>query len=561
MVSGRNNAYILGLSLLLVLLVWLGRPVIALASSHPDSASTPIHIPAADGITSVSVDTIAGPLIPLTEYQRRWVQDDSRLKIGMMTRQGGKSFGTSLEAVIDCFKRKTTWVFLSAGERQSKELMAKAAMHAKAMNLAILEISDTFKDERGDRTEYKQLEIIFPNGSRIIGLPANPATARGHSANILLDEFALHKDSRAIWTALYPSITRGYKIRVISTPLGKKNKFYELWTGLTLQIWDGQQYRHVGEKGGWSKHKVTIYDAVAMGLELYDDDFNPTADPEYLRLGLADDEAWHQEYLCEFLDETTAWLPYDLIESVEDVRLDASPAWLNELIAEAVAYHEQWKTVEHPPVSFEASHILDKAVIGGDLYAGFDVARHRDLSLIWLDEMVNEIARCRGVANLSKQPFGVQKLVLFAILKHPKMRRCCIDKTGIGAQLAEEAETLFGSRAEGVQFTNASKEALAVDLKKSFQDGKDVIPTDTTIRLSLHTVKKIATSAGNFRFDADRDEKIGHADHFWAKALAVQARGSAVPDTWAASKSSIVQGGFYAGFGGGRAKDLLAGYN
>jgi phage FluMu gp28-like protein len=521
---GRNNIHCLLLSLAITVLVWLVSPAIALANSQPDTAGTPTHIPAGDAVAATAVDTMAGPLIPLTLYQQRWVQDDSRLKIGMMTRQGGKSFGTSLEAVIDCFKHKTTWVFLSAGERQSKELMAKAAMHAKAMNLTILEVSDTFKDENDVRTEYKQLEIIFPNGSRIIGLPANPATARGHSANILLDEFALHKDSRAIWTALYPSITRGYKIRVISTPLGKKNKFYELWTGLTLQIWDGREYRHVGERGGWSKHKITIYDAVAMGLELYDEDFNPTTDPEYLRLGLADDEAWHQEYLCEFIDETTAWLPYDLIETVEDVRIDVTPAWLEQLIAEAVAYHDQWKTFERPPVSFEAAHILDKAMIAGDLYAGFDVARTRDLSLIWLDEMVNDVARCRGVANLTKQPFGVQKLVLFAILKHPKMRRCCIDKTGIGANLAEDAETMFGSRAEGVTFTNASKEALAVGIKKSFQDRKDAIPTDTTIRLSFHTVKKIATPTGNFRFDADRDETIGHADHFWAKALAVEAR-------------------------------------
>jgi phage FluMu gp28-like protein len=51
-----------------------------------------------------------------------------------------------------------------------------------------------------------------------------------------------------------------------------------------------------------------------------------------------------------------------------------------------------------------------------------------------------------------------------------------------------------------------------------------MIPADTNIRQSLHAVKKIVTSTGNFRFDADREEKIGHADHFWAKALAVQAR-------------------------------------
>lgn len=43
------------------------------------------------------------------------------------------------------------------------------------------------------------------------------------------------------------------------------------------------------------------------------------------------------------------------------------------------------------------------------------------------------------------------------------------------------------------------------------------------IRNSLHSVKKYETSTGHFRFDADRTEETGHADHFWAKALATQA--------------------------------------
>jgi phage FluMu gp28-like protein len=286
-------------------------------------------------------------LIKLTAYQSRWVQDRSRFKIGKWTRQGGKSFATSLEAVLDCYETeaqggRTKWVFLSAGERQSKELMATAAMHARAIGLAIEEIEGTFKAE--DNTEYKQLEIVFPGGSRIIGLPANPSTARGHSAHILLDEFAFHKDSRAIWTALFPTVTRGYKIRIISTPQGRKNKFYELWTAKALQVWDGEAYEHKGERGGYSKHGVDIMQAVGMGLELRNDE-GAAIEPEDLRLALNDDEAWHQEYLVEFLDETTAFLPYDLIATVEDPRIMAEPSWVSALIIEAEAHHRPHKSL------------------------------------------------------------------------------------------------------------------------------------------------------------------------------------------------------------------------
>ena len=496
--------------------------VLAMDKTLPVSIPTP-----EDQYKQASLPPGFEPLIKLTDYQKRWIEDKSRFKIGMMSRQGGKSFGTSLEAVIDCYEHKTKWVFLSAGERQSRELMATAAMHARAIRLAVVELEGIFKE--GD-SEYKQLEIVFPNGSRIIGLPANPHTARGHSAHILLDEFAFHKDSRAIWRALFPTVTRGYKIRIISTPMGKKNKFYELWTTKTLQTFFGLEHEFKGERGGWSKHKVDINDAVAMGLVLYDEERNEI-EPEDLRLALSDDEAWHQEYLCEFLDETTAWLPYDLIETVEDIQLDPMPLWAEELVNAAIDHHEQYKSYENPP-PFEAAHeILSSVLFPGDLYAGFDVARRRDLSIIWLDEVIGDIARTRAVIDLRKQPFGVQRLVLFALLRLPQMRRVCIDETGIGMDLAEKAGEIFGEMTEPVTFTPKNKEALATGIRKSFEDRKDRIPADTTIRNSLHTIKKIATSTGNFRFDADREETTGHADHFWAKALAVQARSKPKDDT------------------------------
>ena len=467
------------------------------------------------------MDSSNAAVITLTKYQKRWVEDKSRFKIGKWSRQAGKSFATSLEAVLDCFEHAgTTWVFLSAGERQSKELMRTAAIHAKAGNMVIEEIEDTFKAE--DKSEYKQLEIKFSNGSRIIGLPANPNTARGHSANILLDEFAFHKDSREIWKALFFTVTRGYKIRIISTPQGKKNKFYEQWTAKTLQEFDGDGHAYVGEKGGWSKHSITIEQAVAMGLELRDEEGNPST-PEELKVALNDDEAWQQEAMVEFLDETTAWLTYDLIEGVETPQIMAQPSWVARLVSEAEAHHALYKHLEHPP-AYDSSWLQAEVPFVGNLTLGFDVARRRDLSVIWLDEEVDNIYWTRAAISLIKQPFGVQRIVMFALMKLPNFRRCCMDKTGLGEEMFERAFEVFGSRVEGIDFSTANKETLANGIKKSYENQRDRIPADNTIRQSMHSVKQIRTDTGHFRFDADRTEKIGHADHFWAKALCVQAR-------------------------------------
>ena len=73
----------------------------------------------------------------LLPYGRRWVGDEARFKIGMWARQTGKSWHSALEAVRDCLAHKTTWVCLSAGERQALEFMRKVKEWAEAMKFAI----------------------------------------------------------------------------------------------------------------------------------------------------------------------------------------------------------------------------------------------------------------------------------------------------------------------------------------------------------------------------------------------------------------------------------------
>ena len=58
-----------------------------------------------------------------------------------------------------------------------------------------------------------------------------------------------------------------------------------------------------------------------------------------------------------------------------------------------------------------------------------------------------------------------------------------------------------------------------------------MIPKDEDIRRSLHSIKKTLTSTGKARFDAERTEQTGHADHFWALALAVHA-GDTFKESW-----------------------------
>lgn len=64
----------------------------------------------------------------LYPFQKLWLADQSRFKIGMMSRQIGKTFTSTLEIAEDVVaaelnKQRTRWVILSRGERQAKEAM------------------------------------------------------------------------------------------------------------------------------------------------------------------------------------------------------------------------------------------------------------------------------------------------------------------------------------------------------------------------------------------------------------------------------------------------------
>ena len=108
----------------------------------------------------------------------------------------------------------------------------------------------------------------------------------------------------------------------------------------------------------------------------------------------------------------------------------------------------------------------------------------------------------------------------------PWIKRCsrsAFDYTGLGIGWGDDAQDKFGSyKVECVTFTSRVKEELAYPLRSAMEDRRLRIPYDPKIRADLRQVTKQVTIAGNVRFTAERTVD-GHADHFWALALAIHA--------------------------------------
>lgn len=402
----------------------------------------------------------------LLPYQAAAVNRAVRLTWTNWARQTGKSTTFALRRVLRGIRRGRLQVLLSAGERQSRELMAKVANLCGDLGAAC-----RVREARGGLGSVRKLDAALAGALRLVGLPANPMTARGYSGDLFLDEFSMHRDDKAIWAALFPSLMRGSgELDVASTPRGRKNAFHRL-LGNAL----------------FSHETMSIHEAVGLGLAV---------DVDSLRATMDDPVAFRQEFECEFVDEATAFISDALITRCQDASLSKRP---------------------------------DEARLGtreAAIYAGVDVGRVRDLTVIWIWETTRDgFHLTRGVIELAGAPFATQRAELDGLLARPSVRRCAIDRTGLGAQLAEELAARFGEqRVEPVNFTAETKSEMAGRLRVLAERSMLRIPVDEAIRRDWHSLERIVTAAGNVRFEADRG-RGGHSDRFWAAALGLHAAG------------------------------------
>lgn len=414
-------------------------------------------------------------------YQVKWLNDRSLIKIAEKSRRIGWTFVQAFEDVRDIVEGVVPDVwFSSADESAAKEYILYCAEFAKLLNQVAHQYEETILDD--EKRDIKTFVIEFNTKGkkrRITALSSNPKGFRSKGGKVVLDEFAFHEQDRALWKAAKPAATWGFPIRIISTHHGKNCLYYKF-------IDDVKQ-----KKSDWSLHSVPITKAVEQGL-LDKIKGRKTSKAERdtwiseIKADCRDDNIFNEEYMCIPVDETTAFIPYELYMSCEGESLLST---------------------------------LDG--VTGDLYLGMDVGRIKDLSVIWINEVLGDVAYSRMVVVLQKMPFPQQREILYGFLNHKSMRRACIDSSGLGRQLAEEAQTDFGLyRVEPVSFNNTLKEEIAMFTRNQMQDRKFIVPPDQVIRDDFHSIQRSTTASGAIRLDADRSGTDGHGDRFWSACLA-----------------------------------------
>jgi hypothetical protein len=220
------------------------------------------------------------------ERQRELLEREAKRLILNCTRQWGKSTMAAVKAVHRAYCRPESLVLVaSPSERQSAEFLRKASGMVAKLGIV----------PRGDGDHATSL--LFPNGSRIVGLPSTEGTVRGFSAVSLLviDEAARVED--AMYKALRPMLAvGGGDLWLMSTPYGKRGFFHDVW-------------EHGGDE--WTRVCVAATECARIPKEFLEE--------ERAALGAL----WfQQEYLCEFVDNGTEVFGRGLVEGALDDALE-----------------------------------------------------------------------------------------------------------------------------------------------------------------------------------------------------------------------------------------------
>lgn len=433
-------------------------------------------------------------------FQLSLLNNSSRFAIDDKSRQVGFSFTAALDAFCDSrIDPGNPYVFVSINQDEAKEKIR----YLRAI------IAATDPPLRPKRLKVDaQTEIEFDDGSRFISHPCRPVRGKPR-ARVYLDEMAHYPNGldRQIYTAALPATTKGGYIRIGSSPLGAKGLFWEIMEE-KLRKFPGFTRRFIP---WWDVHALCkdrkMARSIAPEMPTHERVYafgTPALIEIFENMFLED---FQQEYECAWIDEATAWITWDVITRNQQPDLKW---WHARTVDEALSMIVDVQTA------------ISTSQIEGAFSGGIDVGRKKDLTEFALTgKSTTGQLPLRFLISLDRVEFEKQKNCFVEVIKRLPITQVLVDRNGLGMQLAEDLERLTG-KAQGVDFTNISKELWAVEARVKAEAGLTPLPMDRDLAYQIHSIKKTTTAAKNNTFDTERNEKH-HADKFWSWALAIYA--------------------------------------
>lgn len=379
----------------------------------------------------------------LLGYQKRWIADESQLKIAEKSRRTGLTWAEAADDVLIASRNKSDGgsdvFYIGSNKEMAREFIDACAMWASKFNRASGQIQEElFEDEDKDILTYV---IYFASGFKIKALSSNPKNLRGMQGVVCIDEAAFHEKLAEVLKAALALTMWGAKVRLISTHNGVDNLFNQL-------IQDSR----AGRKS-YSIHTITLDDACREGLyqricQVSKRPWSAELEEEW-KSGLlretATEEDALEEYYCVPKRSSGGYLPRPLVDRAAD---------RNKVILrfECDARFMEWTEEEREILTLEwlLNEVLPELESLNKDYRhsfGVDFARSGDLSVFAVVATLPNTARNVEITlEIRNCPYNQQRqIMLFVLSKLPRFIGAAFDATGNGGYLAEAALIRYGS--------------------------------------------------------------------------------------------------------------------
>lgn len=455
----------------------------------------------------------------LLPYQSRWVADKSQVKMYEKSRRIGISWAEAYDSVMHAGAASGANVYyISYDKEMTQGFIEDCAGWAGKINMGASAIDEQIIDDEGKQILTYKIE--FDSGHSIQTFSSSPRKLRSKGKpgeRLVIDEAAFVDHLDELLKAGMAFTIWGGSVRIISTHDGELNPFNNLVNDVRAGKYD------------YSLHRTTFDDALADGLfkqicMTTGDEWSPEAESKWRESIIKKYRPNEQEELfCVPSTSSGGYLTRTLIEGVMQdnipvIRLSKPDAftYLPKHIREAEI--NDWCEEVLLPVLLTLNPTLLH-------YFGSDFARISDLSVIWVEQQLQNLnLHTPFVVELRNVPFEQQRQILFYIIDRlPRFMAGAMDARGNGQYLAEVAAQKYGAtRIAQVMLSQEWYRENMPRFKDHFESKTRSAPKDADILEDMRAVKKdkgVAKVPDDVKVTGS-DGKPRHGDSAIACALA-----------------------------------------
>jgi phage FluMu gp28-like protein len=484
-------------------------------------------------------------------YQVAWILDESRMMLAEKSVRIGWTYCDAYRNVRKRLLHKDRdYLFATKDQASAIEYLGicKKFIELYKLTRNILTTGEEVvkvKGPDGITEDIKFSFIKFTNGSRIIAFSASPMAMAVYGGDVGLDEFAKAQNDTLLWETAQGRVTWGYDLAVWSAHNGTDTLFYQF------------SREAMAGKGGWNHYRVTMENAVEMGLV---EKINQASGGKMTREQFIEDcknrarlpEVYEQAYNCNPSGSASAIVSWTQISQcrrdypIERLHfenkqmldifgpfMDSNPTPRRNQIAAHIkaAFPKFFSTRKHRRL-------------------GFDVAAsgQGDLCVIYADEKEDNRGKLEALFTCRTDDWDFIETVLWTFMGTGGIKGCG-DETGLGKQVCWRTAQKFPTF-RGVNFSR-EKHDMGHALMNQLAMAEKVIPADhDDIAQDYFSLRK-NFGGGRWIFSEGRNNlnPASHCDIAWAGGLASLADKNQGEGSFTAESLAAVQLAPTSGFG------------